>query len=170
LKQLLVGAALVFSSLIATESFAQSSSNLDITAIVPDLCVVDVSTDTTMFFDLSGLAGAGADFTDESDFVTRCNRATFDISITSGQAGTYVRAMSADTVLTAPDLPYNLYTDSGYGTVWGDGSGTTSTVTENGAGIVTPVTTTIWGLLLLADAELAEPDSYTDQVTISILP
>lgn len=53
--------------------------------------------------------------------------APYSLSMSTGQSGDYAaRRLTTDTAST---LEYNLYTDSSYTTVWGDGSGGTAVVT-----------------------------------------
>ena len=69
-----------------------------------------------------------------------------------------------------PGLAYNLYTDTTYGTVWGDGTASTVIVTETGLGMATAGTSTIEGRILIGVAEAAGVGIYNDTVTITMLP
>ena len=169
LKQSLIGAALLFSMLSVTNANAQSSQALDVTATVPSVCVIDVpGTDTVLPFDLSGLAAAAADFTASANFSWRCSLSTvITISIDDGLTGTFANRNMAGPGL---GLNYNLYTDGSYGTVWGDGTLGTSTVTAAGLGMTIVGTSVIEGRVLLTDAQAAAVGAYSDTVTITMLP
>jgi spore coat protein U-like protein len=66
-------------------------------------------------------------------------------------------------------LQYNLYTTAGFATVFGDGTGTTATIAGTGAGLATPVTTTVYGQLLDSTANQAvAPGNYSDTITVTI--
>ncbi|KCZ59657.1 hypothetical protein HY30_13710 [Hyphomonas chukchiensis] len=61
-------------------------------------------------------------------------------------------------------LSYNLYTNSGYGTVWGDGTGGSSDVTGTGSGSVQDLT--VYGRMPAGQGEPA--GDYSDTVTATI--
>lgn len=66
-------------------------------------------------------------------------------------------------------LQYNLYTTSGFATVWGDGTGTSVTQGGTGAGMGTAVTLTVYGSLPdNATNQAVPPNTYTDTVTVSV--
>jgi len=66
-------------------------------------------------------------------------------------------------------LQYNLYTSGGYGSIWGDGSSGTSTVTGFGAGTLTSVQETVYGLLADSAAnQNASAGTYTDTITVTV--
>jgi spore coat protein U-like protein len=70
-----------------------------------------------------------------------------------------------------PGLAYNLYTDTTYGVVWGDGNASTVIVTETGLGMAAAAgTSTIEGRILIGVAEAAGVGIYNDTVTITMLP
>ncbi len=64
-------------------------------------------------------------------------------------------------------LVYQLYTDAGLGTVFGDGTDG-STVAASGAGFGSPQTTTVYGEVLANDAQDVQADTYNDNVTVTI--
>jgi spore coat protein U-like protein len=66
-------------------------------------------------------------------------------------------------------LQYNLYTTAAFATVFGDGSGTTSTMPGTGAGLATAVNTTVYGQLPDTTANQAvAPGSYSDTIAVTI--
>jgi spore coat protein U-like protein len=148
---------------------AQNTQNINVTAFVPNVCIVDVATtQTTMLFDLSGVATATLPFDSTTVLAWRCsNGFNTAISIGPGASGDQEnRAM----FLGALSLPYNLYTDNTFGTIWGDGGGTTSTVAIAGTGMANVGTTTVYGRIQLADAQAASTGIYNDTVLVTILP
>jgi spore coat protein U-like protein len=72
----------------------------------------------------------------------------------------------------AAKLQYNLYTTSSYGTVFGDGTGGSSTVpvTVGAASFTTPVQVTVYGEFLdsAANRLAAGAGTYTDTVTATL--
>jgi spore coat protein U-like protein len=64
------------------------------------------------------------------------------------------------------ELVYNLYTSAARTTVWGDGSGATSTVSGVGAGLLTASTHTVYGRIGVNQD--ANPGSYSSTVTVTL--
>ena len=60
-------------------------------------------------------------------------------------------------------LAYNLYQDSGYATLWGDGT-TGSKVSLTGTG--STQTSTVYGTLSLN--QYIKPDNYADNLTVTL--
>ncbi len=148
---------------------AQNTQNIDVSAIVPDVCIVDVATtQTTMAFDLSGVAVAVAPFDATTVLAWRCS-AGFNTSITIGPGGSGDQENRA-LLFGAIPLVYNLFTDVTFGTIWGDGTGTTSTVAVVGTGMASVGNTIVYGRIPLAAAQAAVTGIYTDTVLVTILP
>ena len=162
--------------LIATAGFAfsgsanaQNTQNIDVTAFVPNVCIVDLATtQTTMNFDLSGVATATLPYDQVTTLAWRCSTGfNTAIAIGPGASGDQENRALFDGPLS---LAYNLYTDNTFGTIWGDGTGTTSTVAVTGTGMANVGTTNVFGRIQLADAQAAVAGVYTDTVLVTILP
>ena len=168
LKQALAGSAMVLAMLAMSNVNAQSTQDLDITAEVPEVCIIDVpGTDVLMDFGVLDVLPA-VNFTQPADFSWRCSLGTaITIAIDAGLTGTVDNRIMAG---PGPGLAYNLYTDTTYGTVWGDGTASTVIVTETGLGMATAGTSTIEGRILIGVAEAAGVGIYNDTVTITMLP
>jgi spore coat protein U domain-containing protein, fimbrial subunit CupE1/2/3/6 len=165
-KTLLIAAAAFAFSGTAN---AQNTQNIDVTAYVPNVCIVDVATtQTTMTFDLSGVATATLPFDATTTLAWRCS-AGFNTAISIGPGASGDQENRA-LYLGALSLPYNLYTDNTFGTIWGDGSGTTATVPIAGTGMANVGTTTVFGRIPLAAAQAATTGIYTDTVLVTLLP
>lgn len=164
-KLLLVGGA-VFA--FSGQANAQATQDIVVSATVPSFCLFDVTSQDTMDFDLSTVATATTDFTATTTLVWRCsNGIDFDISISAGGSTDQEnRELDSGTA----QLPYNLFTDATYANIWGDGTGATDVVTVTGNGMGTTGSTDVEGRILLTDAQAAEPDTYTDTVTVTIAP
>jgi spore coat protein U-like protein len=94
---------------------------------------------------------------------------TFTVSLNKGTTllGTIAQRLLGDGA--GDTLQYNLYTTSGFATVWGDGTGTSVTQGGTGAGMSTPVAMTVYGNLPDNAANQAvPPNTYTDTVTVSV--
>ncbi len=148
---------------------AQNTQNIAVTATVPSFCIVNVgTTETTMDFGTLNITVAVAPFDATTTLAWRCS-AGFNTDIEIGPGG------SADQENRTMDsagnsLAYNLYIDGTFTTIWGDGTGSTSTVGITGTGIGNVGNTTVFGRILLAAAQTAVVGVYTDTVLVTILP
>ena len=148
---------------------AQNTQNIDVTAFVPNVSIVDVATtETTMTFDLSGVATATLPFDATTTLAWRCSTG-FNTAITIGPGGSADQENRA-LLFGAIPLAYNLFTDNTFGTIWGDGTGLTSTVAVVGTGMANVGNTTVFGRIPLAAAQAAITGIYTDTVLVTILP
>ena len=148
---------------------AQNTQNIDVTAFVPNVCIVDVATsETTMTFDLSGVAAATLPFDATTTLAWRCSTG-FNTAITIGPGGSGDQENRA-LLFGAIPLVYNLFTDVTFGTIWGDGTGTTATVAVVGTGMASVGNTIVYGRIPLAAAQAAVTGIYTDTVLVTILP
>jgi len=143
------------------------TQNIVVSATVPSFCIFDATTDTTMDFDLSTVATAVADFTDTTVLVWRCS-VGYNRVITIGP-GVSTDQENRELDSAGVRLAYNLYTDNTYGTIWGDGTGTTGTLSTTGTGMINTGTSEVFGRILLTDAQAAEPGAYTDTVLVTII-
>ena len=173
LKQKLLGAAAVFVMLSATAANAQQSSDLAVQAEVPEACVIDSAAIIPMDFGIldvvNGGPAPGGDTLQQSDFDWRCSQGTavtIELDLGLGlSAGLAQRVMTGTT--TGDTLPYRL--EKADASNWGDtASGTAFTTVAAGFG--TFETTTVFGIITLADSQTAEVDVYQDTVTITLLP
>ncbi|RAP59344.1 spore coat U domain-containing protein [Oleiagrimonas sp. MCCC 1A03011] len=88
---------------------------------------------------------------------------SFTVSLSRGQSTTYFpRTMLSG----AHALSYNLYTSSALATVWGDGSGGTSTVTNSGVLQVGSLNLTVYGAI--PTGQYVNPGSYADSITVTV--
>jgi len=164
--KLLLVAAIGFASMGTAN--AQNTQNIVVTAFVPDVCIVDVTTEDTMTFDLFDVATAVVPYDAATTLAWRCSTGfNTAITISPGGSGDQENRLLYDGPLT---LAYNLFTDGTFGTVWGDGTGTTSSVAVAGLGMANVGTTTVFGRIPLAAAQAALAGIYTDTVLVTILP
>lgn len=89
---------------------------------------------------------------------------SFTITLSTGQSNSYaMRYMASGTTTT--HLNYNLYTDSTYTTVWGDGTGSTGTI--SGSLQNSSATYPIYGEIPSPQATVV-PGAYTDTITLTV--
>lgn len=147
---------------------AQNTQNINVTAFVPNVCIVDVTSQNTMLFDLSGVSTATLPFDATTTLAWRCS-AGYNTAISIGPGGSGDQ-LNRVLLFGALPLAYNLFTDSSFGTIWGDGTGSTGTVPVAGTGMANVGTTTVFGRIPLAAAQAAATGTYIDTVLVTILP
>lgn len=64
-------------------------------------------------------------------------------------------------------INYNLYTSSAYTTVWGDGTGSTGSISSTGNGVLTANTLTVYGRIPANQYSAA--NSYSSTITATVI-
>jgi len=126
-----------------------------------------VSSTTTVTFSSYDVFSASNDNSTGGGATILCNgNTTAVMSLTKGSSGTYTaRTMSGPGGVL---LNYNLYTTAALTTVWGDGTGGTSTVSMSAIKNVAKAVT-IYGLIP-KNQYAAVAGAYTDTITFSVTP
>jgi len=76
-------------------------------------------------------------------------------------------AFTGRTMLSGSDtLTFNLYRDSSYSQVWGDGTGSTFTVAGTGSGLLTANTVTVYGQIPISQDKPV--GTYTSTITVTV--
>ena len=152
----------VTGALAGGQVIADDTDTLTVTAVVDATC--DITNVEVLNFGTLDLIN---DATSSADITWVCTNG-YDTTIALNGGGTssisnrnMVGAANGDT------LVYQLYTDAGLGTVFGDGIDG-STVAASGAGFGNPQTTTVYGEVLASDAQDVQADTYNDNVTVTI--
>jgi spore coat protein U-like protein len=158
----LVGLACVGGPADATTTTAQFGVQLQITAE----CVINST--ATLDFGSSGVLGgaAGSTNTDQSSTLqVQCTNTTpYDIGMDAGQtAGGAVSQRLLFNSGTNSTVKYNLYTDAGRSTIWGNTVGT-DTVHATGSGASQSYT--IYGRV--PPQTTPAPATYSDTITVTI--
>ncbi len=139
-----------------------ATATFSVTASVANNCTVSA---TNLAF---GTFTASADVTNSSTVTLNCTNGTpYTVTLSTGSSGSFTaRTMKSGTNA----LTYNLYKDSGFTTIWGDGTGSTSTNAGTGAGLsaAKQVSYTVYGKLPYAGNQDAPVGSYTDAITVSV--
>jgi spore coat protein U-like protein len=140
---------------------ATTSSTLNVSATVTANCTV--STSPLAFGNVNPLSGADVD--GAGGITVTCTNGTgWDASagIGGGSGASFAsRRMTAGANL----LNYNLYTDAGRTTVWGDGTGSTALISDTGSGVAQSVT--IYGRVPLGQTTVP-PGAYADTVSVTV--
>jgi len=160
-----INGAIAAGVLVALTGAAHAATKTDgflVSATVSKNCVISAPD-----LDLGTFDGTN-DLTASSDISVRCtNLTTYTVDLSTGSSGTYANR----TLVNGSDtLTYNLYTTSGYTTVWGDNTGGSGRpAAGTGAGMATAQTLTVYGRLLASqNAGPVPANTYADNITATI--
>lgn len=140
---------------------------LAVSVTLPAYCAVD-SASTLAFGTYDPASPANVDAS--SVIQSRCTKSTpYTIALSAGGGGSFAPRKMTNTGPYADQLNYNLYTTNAYATIWGDGTGGTSTVAGTGAGLLAAATvsSSVWGRLLAGQDMAAGTYSDTINITVS---
>lgn len=128
--------------------------------------VVSSATVTATPIAFGNYSGNSAVSADGTVTVSATSGTPYTIGLTSGSGSgaTLSARILTGTTSSANKLSYNIFTDSGHTTIWGDGTGGSATASGTGTG--TPQVYTMYGQIPAGQS--AAPDSYTDTVTVNV--
>ena len=160
-----INSAIAAGVLVAFTGAAHAATKTDgfvVSATVTKNCVISAAD-----LDLGTFDGTN-DLTVNSDIDIRCTSGTaYTVDLSTGLSGNYTNR----TLVNGTDtLVYNLYTTSGYATVWGDNTGGSGRpAAGSGAGMGTVQTLTVYGRLLASQNTGPIPaNTYADNITATI--
>jgi spore coat protein U domain-containing protein, fimbrial subunit CupE1/2/3/6 len=164
-RTFLIGSAaavpLALASMTASAGTANTSFN--VTATVINSCKISATNLSFGNYDPTSATNT----TGSSTISATCTKGdSFTLALNKGLYGAFTGRIMQDGATPADQLVYNLYTTSGYTTVWGDGTGSTATVSGTGAGPGTPVVSTVYGQI--AAAQNVPAGSYSDTIQVTI--
>lgn len=172
MKYRLLGALAAVAMFSATNANAQASQNINVQATVPPVCVINGGgTAATLDFGAADVTN-GTDSTATLNFTWRCTAGTnveieLDAGTTPGSDPATARLLE-NTAVPGETLSYLLCQDLACTQPWGDGATATDIVTV-GAGMGSPATLPIYGLLDGTVAQGAAPGTYTETVVLSLV-
>ncbi len=154
----------------AAPAFAATTitSSISVTASVSANCTFAATPSTAVAFGTyDTLAGAP---TATGTIVARCTKNTaytLALGVGAGAGASYTGRFMTGAV-TSDLLGYNLFTTAGLATVFGDGTGATSTVggTGTGFGVAFNQTTNVFGRI--PALQNVSADTYSDTVVVSL--
>lgn len=162
-KRLLIPvAAGMLLAVAGTAGAVQKSTTFQVSATVASNCTISAAGMNLGTFDGTN------DLTATSDITVRCTNGTaFDVNLSPGASASFAaRSLSNGT----DTLLYNLYTSSGYTTVWGDNTAGTGRLGGTGAGMATARVLTVHGRLLASDnTGPVDVGVYTDTITATVV-
>lgn len=145
---------------ITAYSYAGSATgNFQATASLSSTCTISTWTDV-LFGTLT--PGSTSYYSNEA-FNTTCTKGTaYTVTTGYGNAGTSNRYMLGTT--KGDKLYYNLYTDTSYANIYGDGNNGTTKLSGIGTG--NAQTTIIQ--VKMAPNQYVTPDNYSDNITLTV--
>lgn len=161
LKLIPLAGALLAAGLMAAAAQAQSvTDTMDVTITIQDACEISTAP-TTLDFGTHGVLSANVDSTSTIS-VTCTTDAAYNIGLDGGDSGDInARVMGQSSGTNT--VGYQLYTESGRATVWGNTVGT-DTVASTGTG--TEQEFTVYGRV---PPQATPPaDTYNDTVTVTV--
>lgn len=145
---------------------AEATTTFDVTATVLEKC--SVSATNLGFGNYDPTSGtptdAGSTISVDCTLLTDYSVA-LGVGLGSGAAYSTGRKMQGDSNASQL-LTYNLYTDSGRTTVWGDGSDSSVDVDGIGAGLLGPTEYTVYGRI--GTGLYAQPQDYSDTIEVTV--
>lgn len=160
--------SLSFALLAALATFGSNShaaspqtANITVSAQISANCTISAGNMAFGAYDpIVANAAGGSDVTATADITTTCTTGSsplINLSLGDNSPGAGLRRMASGSDL----LNYNLYTDSGHNTVWGDSSNIAATTPDGTAQI-----NTVYGLL--PKGQNKPVGSYSDVVVASV--
>lgn len=158
-------AAAVMLGIFGVAGAATKTDTFQVTVNVPQNCLV-----TATDLDFGTYTPGGGDVTNTSTISVSCTDGlAYDVNLNGGLGGTY----SPRTMIGAlgGTLEYNLYTDAGLATVWGDTSGGTGNQSGIGSGLGNSDLYTVYGEIPDSGATNlnSAEGAYADTVTVSVV-
>jgi spore coat protein U-like protein len=139
---------------------ATATASIVVSATVLSICIAAA---TPLAFGNYDSSAGTATTTTASVIVTCTNGTPYSVALGAGNG---TGATVAQRVMTngSNTLNYNLYTTSGYSSIWGNG--TLSTVTQSGTAGLTPTTYTVYGKI--PANQYVTSGVYGDSVTATV--
>ena len=146
----------------AAPAFASTaSSTLNVDATVTANCTV--STSAISFGNVNPISGSNVDAS--GGITVTCTNGTAWTAAAGVGSGTGASFASRKMSSGGNSLAYNIYTDSGRTSVWGDGTGSTATLGNTGSGAAQSVT--VYGRVGSGQTAVP-PGSYADTVAVTV--
>ena len=154
----LIGASLL---LIAPVRATTITNTFTVQAVINASCNVSATTLNFGTYDpASGTALTGSSTVNV--FCTSGTAYTAALSVGTGGGSFTTRTVASG----GNTLNYNLYRDSARSQVWGDGTGSTFTVSGTGSGVLTANPLTVYGQM--PTAQDGPPGTYTSTITVTV--
>jgi len=162
----------ILAALCLGDVISWSSGNVTLTAnfVVPTLCQLN-STSTVDFGNINDIGITKRDYTTQGAVNTTCNSGTpYSIYLGDGNnriTGGFRRMANSNNEF----IPYQLYKDAAYSSVWDATGGVNSvggTGGVSGTGTGNAQTTTVYGKIPQGTTIASRPGSYSDSVVVTV--
>ena len=163
LHSTLISGALCLAALFVcppTEA-ATASNTFTVQAVINSSCNVSATTLNFGTYDPTSATALNGTST-LSVFCTAGTPYTSALNVGSGGGSFVTRTIANGGNL----LNYNLFRDAAHSQVWGDGSGSTFTVSGTGSGLLTANNLTVYGEIPVAQDK--PPGTYTSTITVTV--
>lgn len=157
-RQSTIIALLILSTGIAQA--ATETTSFTVSATVIDACQ-NLTAENINFGNYNPLASNNTDATSNVQ-ITCTNNTSYSVALSAGASGSYNTRQLSDG--GSNTLNYNLYTNSSYSSVWGDGTGNSSTINQTGSGSQDNIT--VYGRIT-AGQSVANA-SYSDTINVTV--
>lgn len=160
--QLAIAGTLLMATGLAGAAPSPATTTLNVSANVASNCLVSAAPLAFTDYDASGPVDGSADLS------VRCSNGTpYRIKLGAGNTGTIAQRLLKSGV---NQLEYNLFTDSGRGTIWGETAGTNTVPgTGKGMSLAKANTHTVYGTIANSAANQDAPTGlYTDAVAVTV--
>lgn len=159
LTNILLALGIVTITPLSDSYAASTTANFQTTASLSSTCTISTWTDVIF----GTLTPGSTSYTANEAFNTTCTKGTpYTVTTGYGNAGNSNRYMVGST--KGDKLYYNLYTDTSYTNIYGDG--TSGTTKLSGTGTGNAQTTIIQ--VKMAPNQYVTPDSYNDSITLTV--
>ncbi|MCX7053524.1 MAG: spore coat U domain-containing protein [Proteobacteria bacterium] len=162
LQLAIAGTLAMTAGMVGTAQAATKTASFNVTATVANNCVISANPLALGAFDGTN------DLAATSTVVVRCTNGTaYNVELSRGASSSFAaRTMSNGT----DQLVYNLFTDTTYTNIWGDGSTGTVRVSGTGTGFAANRNITVAGRLQAsANTGPVGSGNYTDTIVASIV-
>ena len=159
-----MGMAALVGAVSASDAAAQTTDSFQVLASVAETCVIQAPNDLDFGAYDPGGANLAADLDGDADISVRCTKGTDPVEITlslGGNAAGSQRNMLGTNL--SETLTYELYSDSGRTTVWGDTAGNGRDYTAASSGWTD---LTVYGRI--PAGQDVSVDSYADTVVAEV--
>jgi len=157
-------ASAVMLGIVGVAGAATKTDTFQVTVNVPQNCLV-----TATDLDFGTYTPGGGDVTSTSSISVSCTAGLgYEVNLNGGLGASVSPRTMIGTL--GGSLDYNLYTDAGLTTIWGDNTGGTGHQTGTGTGLGNSVAYTVYGEIPDSGTNLNSAEgTYADTVTVSVI-
>ncbi|MEO8460551.1 MAG: spore coat protein U domain-containing protein [Dokdonella sp.] len=166
IKHTVIAAALVATGMFAINANAlTASASFQVKMTITKACTVSAGSGSDI--SLGSFASNSGSHSGSNSINVTCSKTTpYFIGLAPSNASTTGAGVMSGTGSNTDQVPYQLYSNAGYSTVWGN-TATTTTIGNGVAGAGSGLAQTI-SVYATAPSANFTPDSYADTVTVTV--